>query len=90
MGLAELDAALVAVREGALAATAGVNLRLDDHFAVRHLRRGVFQLPSLVRGRAPKDGDAVLREKVLGLIFVNIHEFHAGGIPATSITIGSI
>ena len=75
-GLAKLHAALKAALERALAASAGVDLRFhDDEFLALGEklfgdRLGRFGRVAHFAGR---DGDAVLRQKLFGLVFVNVH-----------------
>ena len=59
--------------ELALAAAAGVDLRLDDIKRPGQLLRRLARLVDGHRGIAGRDGDAELREQFLGLIFMDVH-----------------
>ena len=63
---ADLDAA-------GLAAGAGVDLRLDDPLAAADLGGAIGGLLGAVGEAAARDRHAELREKLLGLILVNVH-----------------
>ena len=60
--------------ELALAATAGMNLRLDDVKRPRQLFGAGNRFFDGQRGMAGRDADAIFREQFLGLIFVDVHE----------------
>ena len=66
VGRAHLDAA-------GLAAGAGVDLRLDDPLAAADLAGAIGGLLGAVGEAAARDRHAELREKLLGLILVNVH-----------------
>ena len=57
----------------ALAAAAGVDLRLDDVERAGELARRRDRLVDAHRGVAGGDGDAERRQQFLGLVFVNVH-----------------
>ena len=59
--------------EAALAAAAGMDLRLDDPQRARELFGGRNRLVDVHRGIAGRHRDAVFREQFLGLIFVDVH-----------------
>ena len=63
----ELDAA-------ALAAAAGVNLRLDDDDAAAEAAGDVAGFAGVERDFAARHGHAVAREDRFGLILVNFHD----------------
>ena len=65
--LGELDAA-------ALAAAAGVDLRLDDDDAAAEPRGDLAGLGGVERDLAARHGHAVAREDRFGLILVDFHE----------------
>ena len=67
----ELDAA-------ALAATAGVDLRLDDD-GLADLLRDRSRVPGSRCDAAARDGDAVLGEDLLGLVLVDLHDDRVKG-----------
>ena len=72
----EADAALGALAELlelALAAAAGVDLRLDDPQWPGKLFRGLDRFLDAHRGIAGRDRHAELREQFFGLIFVDVH-----------------
>ena len=72
----EADAALGAVAqflELALAAAAGVDLRLDDPQRSGKLLRGLNRLVDAHRGIARGHRHAVFREQLFRLIFVDVH-----------------
>ncbi len=72
----EADAALgvrAKLLELALAAAAGVDLRLDHPERSGKLLGGGDRLVDAHRGKAGGDRDAVLREQLFGLIFVDVH-----------------
>ena len=59
--------------ELALAAAAGMDLRLDDIKRAGELARGRDRLVDAHRGVAGRDGDAERRQQLLGLIFMDVH-----------------
>ncbi len=73
LGLVELHAALVAVGEGALAAAAGVDLRLHHGGAFGELRQRGVELLLCFGGGTLGNGHPELLEQGLGLVFVNVH-----------------
>ena len=73
---ANFDAPMQAVFERALAAAAGVNLRLDDDPFMaggKKLFRGRSGLCGCGRDVSRWNRDAHLREELLGLVFVDVH-----------------
>ena len=75
--LGEANAALgvgAELGELALAAAAGVDLRLDHPQGPGELLGGADRILDAHRGMAGGDGDAELREQFLGLIFVDVHD----------------
>ena len=60
--------------ELALAAAAGVDLRLHDIERTGQLLRAFDRFLDRESGMAGGDADAVFRKQFLGLIFVNVHE----------------
>ncbi len=74
--MGEADAALGRLAEfleTALAAAAGVDLRLHDPQRPRKLLGGLDRFVDAHRGIASGNGHAILREQFLGLIFVDVH-----------------
>ena len=74
--LAEFHAALEAALERALAAAAGVDLRFDHDQLGAAGEKFFRDGPGCFRRVADvarRDGHAVLREQLFGLIFVNVH-----------------
>jgi len=77
LGAREADAALgvgAELLELALAAPAGMNLRLHDIERPGQLLRGFDRPLHAHRGKARGNRNAELREQFLGLIFVDVHE----------------
>ena len=74
--MGEADAALgdrAKLLELALAAAAGVDLRLDDPQRSGKLARGLDRFVDAHRGIARGNRHAVFREQLFGLIFVDVH-----------------
>jgi hypothetical protein len=74
--LREAHAALLAgggFLEAALAAAAGVDLRLDDPERSLELACGGLGLVGLEHDAAAGDGGAVLAQELLGLVLVDVH-----------------
>ena len=77
----QFDAALEAVREGALAPPAGVDLGLDHRQGVsgsEDLLGRRLGLGDGLAGLTGGNGDAMLLEQLLGLVLVDVHSVQAG------------
>src|SRR6185295_15524226 len=61
------------VLEAALAAAAGMDLRLHDSDGAAELAGHVHRLVPGVGDRAPEDGDGEFGQLGLGLVFVDVH-----------------
>ena len=77
----QFDAALEAVREGALAAPAGVDLGLDHRQGVPGSKDFLGRRLGLgdgLAGLTGGNGDAMLLKQLLGLVLVDVHSVQAG------------
>src|SRR5690606_18569078 len=70
----DLIDALGNLHAAALAASAGMDLCLDDPHGPAELLRGFHRLLHRERGNAARHGHTKLAQDVLALVFVNLHE----------------